>query len=288
VICVGNLHSGGSGKTPLVISIADHFSSMKPVVLSRGYRSKGTGRVDLSVAEGPERFGDEPWMIARRLGCPVLVDANRQRALEMIERERIGELVLLDDGFQHFRVEPTVSLVAISADRPPKDSYCLPLGDLREPLVALRSAAAVVLTSGSDRDFSSEWRELLTATFPSVRLFRAIRRWEAPGPEGIGRLGAFCGIAGAERFFVDAAAHVAPLVLQKAFADHHAYSDEDIRNLVDNGRQCGVTHWITTEKDHAKVAARFQARGQTPLVARIKYELPEDFWYFLRSFLEQR
>lgn len=148
-ISVGNLHSGGTGKTPLVIQIADHFSSKKPAILSRGYRAKLSSRgakVDLGVNNGPALFGDEPWMMAQKAVASVYIGANRRQVLKSYQIEENHQLLILDDGFQHRQLNRGIDLVVIPGDEDPISSACLPAGTLREPLSSLKRASLVVIT----------------------------------------------------------------------------------------------------------------------------------------------
>ena len=117
IVCVGNVHSGGSGKTPLVLELVDHFASRAPVVLSRGYKgtaSAAGARVDLASPTGPAVYGDEPWMLARRTGRPVYVGRDRVAQVKEIETQGESPLVVLDDGFQHLALQRKIDIVALS------------------------------------------------------------------------------------------------------------------------------------------------------------------------------
>lgn len=289
VICVGNLHSGGSGKTPLVLGIARRWESRRPVIVSRGYRGREGARpawVDPQRGDGAARFGDEPWMMATLHGFPVVVGRRRADALRLAESRGDFGLAILDDGFQHLPVSARLNVIAIGADRRLEDAYCLPLGELREPLGALSEAHAVVLVQGATEDRAGEWRQYLAAKFPSLPVFSATRRWDLGAESVTGAVGAFCGIAAPSRFFDDVSAYISAPVFFRAFGDHHAYSDADIDELIRLRRHWDLAGLVTTEKDWAKVGARFRARGVRVWVPRIHYELPAPFWYFLQDCLE--
>jgi tetraacyldisaccharide 4'-kinase len=292
VLCVGNLHTGGSGKTPLVAEIADHFRARNPVILSRGYRSASSDAgawLDASEARGPERYGDEPWMLAKRLSLPVYVGCNRTKALEAIEALSGNGLVVMDDGFQHLKVERDIDLVAIQAARHPLDSFCLPLGDLREPYSSLRAASAIVLV-GRESDMEP-WKALIGQVAPELPVFSAIRRVEglwngaafhAPSE---GRLAGFCGIAYPKAFEQELLAFPESRLV-RAFSDHHAFTSSDVDGLLEHKREMGAGALVTTEKDWYKAAPLFEARGEKLLALRIRYELSSEFWRFLEQRLE--
>lgn len=282
VLCVGNLHSGGSGKTPLVAAVAKKFAHLNPIVVSRGYRgtlSRTGALVERDRTDGAVLYGDEPWMLANLLSSDVFVDRDRARAIRAVEGR--SRPVILDDGFQHVRVLPSCSLVLINAERSPDDAHCLPLGDLREPLSALKKASAVVLVDGRRL---ADWRGVLAEGFPSLPVFEISRRpgiiWNADAPIALPSgtpVGAFCGIARADGFFSDLA-KVADVRWSEAFPDHHAYTEGQIDSLISRPGP-----FVTTDKDWFKLRSRFEARGIALLRFRIEYEISPEFWYFLEN-----
>jgi tetraacyldisaccharide 4'-kinase len=296
VICVGNLHSGGSGKTPLVLELAARYRERQPVILSRGYKgtmSESGARVDLARTNGPTLYGDEPWMLAERTGCPVYVGRDRLRWVKFLEEEGEKRLIILDDGFQYLPLRSSCDLVLVNTRRQPADSYCIPWGEMREPFSAIRRAAAVLLT-GTSESLSRGWKTFLQKSFPNVPVFEIYRRaegiWEgdapytpAPGES----LAAFCGIADPESFRSDLkrAPHAR---LIDVFPDHHLYQEKDIVSLIELRKKLGASAFLTTEKDWYKVAPLFIARGERVLRLRIRYEVPEDFWYFLDKRMEMQ
>ncbi|MBY0369237.1 tetraacyldisaccharide 4'-kinase [bacterium] len=293
VVVVGNIHSGGSGKTPLLAAIAERFHALGPVIVSRGYRgalSKAGSRVQ-DHASGPALYGDEAWMLHRRTGCPVYIGAHRGKALERAQAETGSRLFLLDDGFQNFSFRHGIDLVAVSMDRPVAE-YCLPLGDLREGLGALASATAVLLSGEATSTYREEWKSFVAKHFPELTVFEVLRETEGVwGREGrvevAGNLGwgAFCGIANPGRFGRSLQQVLRPDFLE-TFADHHAYSERDIDELAALQKRRETHHLITTEKDWHKASPLFEARNQALFYLRIRYVFPESFWYFLETRLE--
>jgi len=139
VVSVGNLTLGGTGKTPLVIALAERFrdEGFRPVILSRGYRRTSKGIVIVSRGEGPivewRESGDEPFLIARRVhGASVVVGADRYQAGTIAEREGLGNLFILDDGFQHRGLFRNVDLVTIDPVEWSGEDRLLPRGRWRE------------------------------------------------------------------------------------------------------------------------------------------------------------
>lgn len=290
-VVVGNLHSGGSGKTPLVAAIAEEFADFQPVIVSRGYRASLTrvgARVESIGQDGPEKFGDEPWMLFKRLGIPVFIGRHRAEILARAQSETQGKLFLLDDAYQNFSFRHDVDIVAISTDRALEESFCLPLGDLREPLSALQAASGVVLLKGA---YFESWAAFLRAQFPALPFFEANLRVEGVwGSEGevtkLGNLswGAFCGIARPEGFR-NSLKGLKPAFLA-VYEDHHKYDRANVDFILSEKARLGLHHLITTEKDWHKAYPLFHGRGEELYYLRIGYVFSEGFWYFLRSRLE--
>ncbi len=155
VICFGNISAGGTGKTSTVIAAAQELarSGRKPAVLLRGYKRRVSPRTLTVLAPG-RRFtldeaGDEALMLYRTLekdSVPVLVCADRYRAGLEAVRELGADVLLMDDGFQHFALRRDADIVLVNATAPFRSDRLLPLGDLREPASALRRARAVIIS----------------------------------------------------------------------------------------------------------------------------------------------
>ena len=254
VISVGNLTVGGTGKTPLVIELAAQFRSLgyRPVVLSRGYRRKSRGIVVVSRGEGPEvawqESGDEPALMAIRLpGVAIVVGTDRHRAGLLAEREGLGDLFILDDGFQHRRLHRDFDIIAIDPGEWAAPDLLLPQGRWREPRQALaRAHAACVLESDSTPipELPIPQFRIETVVDGIVRDGNLIEASSLAGTP----ISAFAGIAKPERFFRALESLGVPAAQKKVFPDHHAYRRADLADL--HNRVC-----ITTEKDAVRLPA---------------------------------
>ncbi len=253
VISIGNLSVGGSGKTPTVIALGKLLRAreLRVDVLSRGYRRASRA---LAVAErGDEdvnQVGDEPRLIAQRLGAPVLVHPDRFRSGLEAERRYATQIHLLDDGFQHRQLARSFDLVLVSPDD--LDGRLLPAGRLREPPAALARAHAIVwVTPQAVTDPEAELaaaRERL-APFTPAPVFLAHKQPLPPDlPEGA-RPFAFCGLARPESFRQTLAELGIAPAGWRAFRDHHHYSGTDLRQLRAAARAAGADGFITTAKD---------------------------------------
>jgi tetraacyldisaccharide 4'-kinase len=238
VISIGNLSAGGSGKTPFVLLLGELLKArgVKFDVLSRGYGRKSRGVLLVDPAGLPQQFGDEPLLIARKLKVPVIVGEDRFLAGQFAEARFGPQLHLLDDGFQHRALARDFDIVLVT----PQDATdrLLPAGRLREPLASLQRTDAVVLTSGASPE-----------SFPvEGKLVWRVRRGIVPQsvpPRPV----VFCGIARPQNFVLQLrAANIEP-VAEAFYRDHHAYTQKDIRELLDLKRRSEAGGFITTEKD---------------------------------------
>lgn len=156
VLCVGNVTVGGNGKTPLVLWIAERLieAGYRPVILSRGYGGSDHGpRAVDPHRDSFAQVGDEPVMMARRALCPVVIARNRVAGAQFIERKQLGNVIVLDDGYQHRALERDLNLVCVAAGNEAQlmeftNGELLPAGTLREPLAeGMQRADALVLQS---------------------------------------------------------------------------------------------------------------------------------------------
>ncbi len=249
VISVGNLTVGGTGKTPMVIWLAEQFLSegKRVAILSRGYR--GTGKTS-----------DEVELMRHRLNGRVRfgVGPHRYSTGSKLESEQLVDIFILDDGFQHLQLARDVNILLVDSSRPLELESLLPAGRLREPLSALHRADLVVLTRVSDQSFVAkaiqDYPQL--PVFPaSTRLLRYRKIAMAPStvaPElelPLQPVFAFCGIGNPEAFFADAVRWRNVIAGKAIFRDHHSYSANDFRRLEDQAKQAGARALLTTEKD---------------------------------------
>jgi tetraacyldisaccharide 4'-kinase len=269
VISIGNLTFGGTGKTPAVISLVRDLVQRGrcPAVLTRGYgRSEGGSLVVIgpNPKVAVEAAGDEPLELAQRLpGVPIVVDADRARGGR--EAMRLGaDTILLDDGFQHLRLQRDLNLVLIDAGDPWGGERLPPRGRLREPVSALARASAVLISKlpvGSEALLRAITRQIhqIAPELPVIASSMQLRRLRTP--EGLletsaiagRRVLAFAGIgrpAGFVQLLKDAGAEV---VAQRWFRDHHPYQEHEVAEIVKAAADHGAVP-VTTAKDAVKLA----------------------------------
>jgi tetraacyldisaccharide 4'-kinase len=249
VISVGNLTVGGTGKTPMVIWLAEKFlaEGKHVAILSRGYRgSNGTS--------------DEVELMKSRLQGRVAFGVGKNRCAEgrRLESQQRVDIFLLDDGFQHLQLARDLDLLLVDASKPLRSQWLLPCGGLREPLSAIHRADIVVFTRVNDqlslKRAIQEFPEF--PIFPASTQLTRYRRMTTdqqslvPGfelpPQPVF---AFCGIGNPEAFFMDVDRWGNVIGGRAVYGDHHFYSAADIRRLEALAKAAGARSFLTTEKD---------------------------------------
>jgi tetraacyldisaccharide 4'-kinase len=270
VISVGNITTGGTGKTPLVEYVAKSIASQgkKVCILTRGYGRKDP-HLQVIVSDGygvlasPGEAGDEPYLLATKLAgqAAVISSADRIAAGQEAIKDFGSEVFVLDDGFQHLRLARDLNIVCIDATNPWGGGRLLPYGRLRESLDGMRRADCVVLTRCDQVESLAALREEVLELTGGRPIFesrmRPVRVTSLKnGPETIavpGRVGAFCAVGNPSSFFESLRRLGYELGLERAFADHHVYSQTEINELNQLAKQTGATALITTAKDAVKL-----------------------------------
>jgi tetraacyldisaccharide 4'-kinase len=262
VVSVGNLSVGGTGKTPFVIALGELLKArgIRFDVLSRGYRRRSRGVRVVEIDGTAADYGDEPLLMARRLGVPVIVGESRYLAGLAAEQKFRTELHILDDGFQHRSLARDFDIVLLT--EPDFEDRLLPLGRLREPLSSLQRADAIVFVDSSQE---SGVHELAMEHFAreGTLIWRAQR--EVVVPCEFKKPIVFCGIAKPQPFFAQVrAAGIRPSA-EVEFRDHHAYQRGDIARLLDLRSKTGADGFLTTEKDAVNLGTLTLQRELNPL-----------------------
>ncbi len=270
VISIGNLTVGGTGKTPLVASVAKLLlrNNLKPSILTRGYGRTNKANLIAIPPGGADHasareIGDEPALLARMLPeVPLVLCADRFHGGQVAE-ERFGvDVHLLDDGFQHLSLARDLDLVALDATQPISEWGLLPAGRQREPFSSLKRAQIVVITR-SDAAQSTALRDRVLKVNPSAKIFlcqTVVQGWldawtgEAVHHEKLRtqKVAAFCGIGNPRAFFSDLRRWGFSVAQETAFPDHHLYTGAEIDGVVDDARKNGAVALLTTQKDAVK------------------------------------
>jgi tetraacyldisaccharide 4'-kinase len=286
VVCVGNYHVGGAGKTPTVLALAKLLRELgeTPVVLSRGYGGKlhGPVRVD-STRHTASDVGDEPLMMAGTL--PVVVARERADGVPLA-RAQGASVILMDDGFQNPSVAKDVSLIVIDSDRGLGNGRVLPAGPLRAPLKPqlARTDALVIVGTGAAAeavaaDIAARGKPVLRARLKPRDASIALLAGK--------RVLAFAGIGDPVRFFGTLRACGIEIVSQRGFADHHPFSQGEIEALSAEAQRDALT-LVTTEKDLARLQNGGELPGWARAIAPFAVTLEFEDAVLLRKFVTER
>jgi len=260
-ISVGNLSVGGSGKTPFVLLLGELLKTrgVKFDVLSRGYGRHTQGVLRVEPGGSSRDFGDEPLLIARRLGVPVVLGEDRYEAGVFAEKEFGPQLHVLDDGFQHRALARDFDIVLVTPDN--ARDRLLPAGLLREPVSSLRRADAVVLTSGASPQAFPVDGKLVW------RVRRGIVAKNVPA-----RPVAFCGIARPQSFLLQLRTAGVQPAAEAVYRDHYIYREEDVRELLRVKTESEAEGFVTTEKDAINLGGYLSALEPLAVIP-VKMEL---------------
>jgi tetraacyldisaccharide 4'-kinase len=303
VVSVGNLSTGGTGKTPLTLFLAEGLEAAgwTSAVVSRGYG--GRREVDPMSVEAdsdPRQTGDEPLLMARRLGPErVVVGRRRESAALRALAQRPGlRCLLLDDGFQHRALHRDLDLLVLDGVRRWGDGRLLPLGDLREPMASARRAHALIVTRATrvqDRGEVEAWWARHGSGGPvfwTDFVLEALRRWDTgerlpiPWP-GQGPAFAWCGLGHPEAFYADLLVARQPWTGTLTFPDHGGPSPAGLRRLQDRARAEGAAWLVCTEKDAVKLGPAHAKVLDLPLlVAEQGLTGGKDLLHWVLSHLE--
>ncbi|MBQ2247648.1 MAG: tetraacyldisaccharide 4'-kinase [Tidjanibacter sp.] len=271
IVCVGNLAVGGTGKTPAVEFLIRNLSdSFRIAVLSRGYRRRTKGYIEVGVGDSFLRVGDEPKQIKRKY--PEVVVVVCEKRVEGVRRIREEHpevnLILMDDGFQHRSLSPTVSILLSDYSLPPYKNRMLPAGTLRDSPSQLYRAEFLFVTktpatmSPIERNIAQKEldpKPYQNIFFTDVRQIapRPIFSDVAPAtlPRGA-KVVAMAGVANPERFF-DSLEKNYKVVDRVVYGDHHIYKVKEIKQLCQLMASLGEDVYVlTTEKDGVKLTSR--------------------------------
>ena len=288
VISVGNITTGGTGKTPMVLWLAERLlaEGKKPGILTRGYRGENSSTSSTS---------DEVQLLQECLGDRVAFGVGADRFERGNELAKRGvEWFLLDDGFQHMQLARDVDIVLIDATNPFGGGHLLPAGRLREPKSAISRADVIVITRsrhapGLEAVIRRQSRAPIF--YASVRL-DSVMPWrpkdaqrEIPHLEQK-KLFAFCGIGNPSAFLSDLREWGFQIVAERFFPDHHRYTLEDVRVIESEARRAGADALICTEKDTFNMAnAPFQSFDVSYCRISLQLDRAEEFWQAIAATL---
>ncbi len=290
IIIVGNITLGGTGKSPLVATLVRQLREMgwRPGIISRGYGGRAPQYPMLVTPESdPDESGDEPLMLARQCGCPVVVDPLRVNAARHLLEQTDCNLILSDDGLQHYALRRDLEIVVLDGRRGLGNGWCLPAGPLREPPERLGSVDLIVTNGKLERSlptfngaasakgegsgFPATWEMHLQPTM----LVRLIDGQELSVEAMAGQtVHAVAGIGNPDRFFRTLES-LGLRVIPHAFADHHRYNRQDLAYDDD-------LPILMTEKDAVKWR---EFANERMYALRVEARLAPGFFQRLESLL---
>ncbi len=296
-VCIGNITVGGTGKTPhtemMIRLLSEHpgYAGKNIAVLSRGYRRKSKGFLEVKADGNAEMYGDEPLQIKRKFpsvtvavdksrveGCRILTDPEDSRT------EKKADIIILDDAFQHRALKPTVSIVLVDYSRPVFKDNLLPLGRLRDIRERMHAADIVIVTKCPpflESDEMSRWKEALCTgekdSGKKQSLFFTTIGYD--GPKAVWEEGDHRYVHSKRMILFSGIANDRPLqkylsgsyktVSHLTFGDHHEFTGSDIHSIEKAARHFPTAVIITTEKDSQRL-------HDNPLVPK---ELKERMFY---------
>ncbi len=250
VICVGNFTAGGTGKTPLAIVLADMVRQAggQPVFLSRGHGGdlKGPHLISLQT-DNAQNAGDEPLLLANH--ATTVISRDRVLGAELIERDGLGSVIIMDDGLQNPGLYKNLAIVVVDGRRGIGNGRTVPAGPLRAPMEAQLSVAdALVIYGKPSKDLKTMLTPLRQPIFnATVKPFGDLT-WITVKP-----LLAFAGIGNPQRFYALLQKLGGQVVETRSFADHHPYTADDAKGLLGHAAHLGM-QLVTTEKDFVRLA----------------------------------
>ena len=285
VISVGNITTGGSGKTPLVMYLANLLikNGKTPGIVSRGYGRKSQGLVVVhdgkKIKTKVESAGDEPFLMATILkSVPIIVSENRREAICHLLKFSTVNIIIMDDGFQHRRVKRDLDIITISANDSKNDYRLLPWGKLRESLKNINRSNTIVITKTDNYNppnLLAEFQSVFKGKSILSRISPILMRHDSAGYHkslpSSKVFFAFCGIGEPESFFKSIKQLDLTLEGKRIFSDHQEYTESVITELSAQIKSSNCTAIITTEKDFVKLPDNFLDEFET-FVIRVELE----------------
>ena len=269
-IVIGNLSTGGTGKTPTVAYLIEELENagIKVGVVSRGYGRKTRGVFEV-ISLDANKFGDEPSMLKAHFpSVPIFVAENRALGIKtLLSQYPKLQAILLDDAFQHFAIRPSLRILLTTQNRPFWKDFPLPKGRLREPRRSARFADAIVMTKISQPLSPFEANRIDFGLKTTYQLPDNLNPTE--------KVWLVAGLADNESFFSPIKALHPNVVGESAFSDHHPFSEEDVLKIIHLASKEGAKTILTTAKDEVKLkvfSEVFSAQGIQLEVVQINFK----------------
>ncbi len=286
IIVVGNITVGGTGKTPLVIYIANYLKThgFNPGIVSRGYKSKCKTVSLVNNDSDPEIFGDEPVLLAKSTVCPVVVGKDRTLVVNFLLKNHSNiNVIICDDGLQHYKLKRDLEIAVVDRVNQFGNRHCLPLGPLREPIERLKTVDLTIINgeTGSEEDeldleCKNRSKNNYVFKLAPETIYNLLDPNNIKTPKDFTTVHAVSGIGNNQRFF-DLLRNLGIKIIKHEFPDHYSYQEKDL-NFNDN------LPIIMTAKDAVK-CIKFAKNNFWCQTVKVEIKLLEEFNNYLINFL---
>ena len=281
VISIGNISTGGTGKTPMTMYLSKYLTTLgyKVAIVTRGYKGKfehknGVVSNGKKILCGPEEAGDEPYMMAQALKLPVIAGKKRFKSGMTAIEKFSPDIIVLDDAFQHIALKRNLNLLLLDTKKPIGNGYLLPRGSLREPAASIQRSDAVIFTrSDQNPDTAFDSIDIELANIPMFKTVHApliskiatkkknvqptLNQTDMVNHLKGKRAFLFSGIANNPDFKSSCEKIGLIVCHQIEFPDHYWYKQHDINKLTKAFKQINADYMVTTQKDYIKIADNF-------------------------------
>ena len=267
VICVGNLTTGGVGKTPIVAELANKISKEQSVaVISRGYGAKLSNKTPNVIKdydgikfENGLLCGDEPYQLAKKVDNAVIITcADRVKAANLAIEKYGAKVIILDDGFSNRKIKKDETIIVADSKMRFGNNRLLPRGPLREPIDRIEDSDKIIIVNKGDKDingaisyFSAFNKPIQVCSMKPKRIYNLLTKAEVKLQDKQDII-AFCAIGQPEQFY-DFVSEYYNIVEKISFDDHHKYTKTDINNLIKLAKKHNISNFISTQKDETKL-----------------------------------
>lgn len=282
IIIIGNLTVGGTGKTPVVMHIANYLKKQgfNPAVIMRGYKSKNINYPCIvGKNSDADLYGDEPTLVANKVDCPVIIGKNRVIAVEFLLKKFDNiNVVISDDGLQHYSLARDLEIIMIDHERMFGNGHCLPLGPLREKITRLNTVNLILFNTTNNQFFQNKDRNnRYILTLVPEKIYNLINPNILKNFEDFVCVHAVSGIGNNQKFF-NLLANVGINTINHEFPDHYKYQEKDL-NFNDD------LPVIMTEKDAVK-CKKFAKENFWCQSVQVKFNLEQQLNNYLINYLK--
>lgn len=283
IIIIGNLTVGGTGKTPVVMYVANYLKNQgfKPAIVMRGYKSKNINYCQIVAKNSdPDVYGDEPVLIANKMDCPVIIGKNRVASVAFLLKNFDVNIIICDDGLQHYSLSRDLEILMIDGERLFGNAHCLPLGPLREKITRLNTVDLILFNTTNNQQFNclanNSNNQYMLNLVPE-KIYNLINPNIIKNPKDFSCVHAISGIGNNQRFF-NLLASFGIKTINHPFPDHYKYQEKDL-NFNDD------LPVVMTEKDAVK-CVKFAKENYWCQSVNVEFNLEQQFNNYLINFLK--